>query len=76
MVTNGHAWQDDRAAPDPNVAAYVDWATKLQPGGFPNRIAWMIGSKDLNPWANLRLVANRRQNTISTAIYGCPALFR
>jgi len=36
IVTDGHARQDDRAAPDPDIAPDVDWATKLQPGGPPS----------------------------------------
>jgi hypothetical protein len=36
-----------------------DWATKLQPGGPLGCIPWVIGRKDLNPWADLRFVANR-----------------
>jgi hypothetical protein len=59
IITDSHAWQDDRATSDPDIATYVDWATKLQPRGPPSCIAWVIGRKDLNPWADLRLVANR-----------------
>src|ERR1700730_11967475 len=58
IVTDGHARQDDRAAADPDIAPDVDWATKLQPGGPPSCIAWVIGREDLNPWTDLRFVAN------------------
>src|SRR5580704_5420886 len=58
IVTYRHAWQNDRAAPYPDVAPDVDWATKLQPGGPPSSIARVIGREDLNPWADLRFVAD------------------
>jgi hypothetical protein len=46
IVTDGHAWQDDCAAPDPDIAAYVNWATKFQPGGPPSCIARVVGGKN------------------------------
>jgi hypothetical protein len=64
IITDGYAWQDYRAAPDPDIAPYVDWAAKLQPGGPPSCIAWVIGREDLNPWADLRLVLNRNLHDV------------
>jgi hypothetical protein len=58
IVTDGHARQDDRAAPYPDVAPDVDWATKLQPRGPPGRIARVIGREDLNSRADLHFVAD------------------
>ena len=58
IVTDGHARQDDRAAPDPNIAPDMDWATKLQPGGPPSCIARVIDRKNLHPGADLCLVAD------------------
>src|SRR4051812_9486597 len=56
MVTPGRM---DCAAPNPDIATYVDWATKLQPRGPSSCIAWVIGREDLNPWTDLGFVADR-----------------
>jgi hypothetical protein len=58
IVADTHARQDYRTAPDPYITPDADRATKLQSGGPVNRIAWVIGGKDLNPWSDLRLLTN------------------
>src|SRR6516225_1859959 len=58
IITDGHARQDDGACSDPGVAPNADRAAKLQPGGAPRRVAWMVGRQDLHPRPDLRAVAD------------------
>src|SRR5215475_2416338 len=57
-VTDGHAWQEDGAAADPDVAADPDRAAEFEPGAPRFRITRMVGSVDLHRGPDLGAVAD------------------
>lgn len=58
FVTNRHARQDERSAPNPDISADVDRASEFQSSLARCRIARMVGGQDLNSRPNLGPVAN------------------
>lgn len=58
-VANRDARQDDRPAPDPDVAPNADWTAEFKARGPRRRVPWVVGRKDLYPRVDLRAVADR-----------------
>ena len=55
---DGHAGQDDRPRPDPDVAPDTDWAPKFDTGSSQRRVARMVGREDLHPRPDLSEITN------------------
>jgi hypothetical protein len=64
IVADAHTRQDDGAAADPDITANANGTAKLQSGGPPRRIAWMISRKDLDGRTDLRFVADADRDDV------------